>query len=157
MTLRILGIAVFAFALSAGFFAATTKAQDGEAKDILELINKERAKKDLVPLKWDNRLGKAAKDYADSMAKSGKFSHRDKQGRTVTDRVRDQKVEAADIGENIYQASDDEDLPKNAVRDWMKSPGHRANILSKKWESTGIGIAKDKRGVVFITQVFMHE
>jgi uncharacterized protein YkwD len=138
-------------------FAAPAKAQDDDAKEILALINKERSEKHLAPLKWDDRLGKAAKDYADSMAKSGKFSHRDKQGRTVSDRVRDQKVKAADIGENIYQTSDSKNLAKNAVHDWMKSPGHRANILSNTWETTGIGVAKAKNGVVYITQVFVRE
>ena len=138
-------------------FAAPVNAQDDAAQEILELINKERAKKKLKPLKWDDRLGKAAKDYAESMAKSGKFSHKDKNGRTVSDRVRDQHVEAADIGENIYQASDSKDLAKNALRDWMKSPGHRANILSNTWETTGIGVAKARNGVVYITQVFVRE
>lgn len=137
--------------------AAPANAQGDAAKEIHELINKERAKKNLAPLKWDDRLAKAAKDYAASMAKSGRFSHRDKAGRTVADRVRDQKVEAADIGENIYQGSDSKSIVKNAVRDWMRSPGHRANILSATWETTGIGVVKAKNGVVYITQVFVRE
>src|SRR6185369_16837206 len=44
--------------------------------------------------------------------------------------------------------------PKEVVKSWMDSPGHRENILNKKYTELGIGIAADKNGELYYTQVF---
>lgn len=41
-------------------------------------------------------------------------------------------------GENIARG---QTTPAQVVRDWMNSPGHRANIMSKNFKEIGIGIA----------------
>ncbi len=38
-------------------------------------------------------------------------------------------------------------------RNWMKSPGHRDNIL-KTWNYTGVGVAVCPDGTIFATQLF---
>jgi uncharacterized protein YkwD len=38
---------------------------------------------------------------------------------------------------------------------WIKSPGHRKNILGG-YNLTGIGIAKDKQGKLYYTQMFLR-
>jgi uncharacterized protein YkwD len=43
--------------------------------------------------------------------------------------------------------------PKEVVTGWLKSPGHRKNIEGK-FTLTGIGVAKDKAGTIFFTQIF---
>lgn len=42
---------------------------------------------------------------------------------------------------------------KEAVSKWQLSPGHRQNLLGR-YRFTGIGIAKDKDGRIYYTQVF---
>ncbi len=50
----------------------------------------------------------------------------------------------------------DEEVVSAAVEGWMNSPGHRANILNKQYNQTGVGIAKI--GDYFIiTQVFIKK
>jgi uncharacterized protein YkwD len=38
----------------------------------------------------------------------------------------------------------------------MASPGHRANILDGKFTRTGVGVAVDADGTVYVTQVFLR-
>ncbi len=47
---------------------------------------------------------------------------------------------------------------KNAeivVQEWLKSPGHRQNIRGN-YNLTGIGIARDERGRIYYTQMFVR-
>ena len=44
------------------------------------------------------------------------------------------------VGENIAWGSYDYATPRSIVRSWMHSPGHRANILSRRFREIGIGI-----------------
>jgi len=38
---------------------------------------------------------------------------------------------------------------------WMNSPGHRNNILSPAYTDLGVGVAKDKNGNLYWTQLFI--
>jgi uncharacterized protein YkwD len=42
---------------------------------------------------------------------------------------------------------------KEVVKQWKGSPGHRRNMLGK-YKYIGIGIATDRRGHIYYTQVF---
>ena len=44
--------------------------------------------------------------------------------------------------------------PEDAIKGWMGSPGHRANILQKNTREIGLGIARDDGGTVYYTAVF---
>lgn len=43
---------------------------------------------------------------------------------------------------------------KNVVAAWMRSSGHRANLLSSKMRLIGVGAVQDKNGVWWVSQVF---
>ena len=38
---------------------------------------------------------------------------------------------------------------------WMNSPGHRSNIMSATYNQIGVGLAKNKNGVCYWTQMFI--
>ncbi|GHU38854.1 hypothetical protein FACS1894105_13200 [Clostridia bacterium] len=42
-----------------------------------------------------------------------------------------------------------------AMKSWMNSPGHRANILSRTVTEIGVGAAKTSNGTLYFTQMFM--
>ncbi|MBK5117578.1 MAG: hypothetical protein JJE23_11745, partial [Thermoleophilia bacterium] len=44
------------------------------------------------------------------------------------------------LGENIAYGFGSQSSPKLIVKAWMKSSGHRANILNRSFEHIGIGI-----------------
>jgi uncharacterized protein YkwD len=58
-------------------------------------------------------------------------------------------------GENIARIETRGDPAARAVAGWMKSPGHRENILSPRFTSTGVGACRSGRAVYF-TQVFIR-
>ena len=38
---------------------------------------------------------------------------------------------------------------------WMNSSGHRANILNANFNQIGVGVARDNRGTLYWTQMFI--
>ena len=67
--------------------------------DLLKLHNRERRDDGEKPLKLNNKLTEAAQEYADYLAKSGKFSHTAKG--TMSSRVKDAGYKPRAVGENI--------------------------------------------------------
>ncbi|RUR12193.1 hypothetical protein ELY15_05865 [Legionella sp. km772] len=43
---------------------------------------------------------------------------------------------------------------QEVVKGWLSSPGHRGNILGN-YNFMGIGIARDGRGRIYFTQIFI--
>jgi uncharacterized protein YkwD len=112
---------------------------DAFGRQVVELTNRERQVKGLSPLKPQATLQKAAQWLADDMAKESYFSHADSLGRDFSTRLRNFGYENfTAMAENIgFGASD----PAKAVANWMKSPGHRANILNPELTEIGVGYA----------------
>lgn len=125
-------------------------------KKILDLVNEERRKRRLTSLVWDSKLASLARSYSSKMARENFFGHKDKQGSTLIQRAKDFNITNwSGIGENLYSCKGYDDPTEPAVSGWMKSPGHRSNMLNNSWKSTGIGIAKASDGKIYVTQVFM--
>ena len=40
--------------------------------------------------------------------------------------------------------------------DWMNSPGHRKNLLDPDAKVIGIGVARNRKGSIYLTQNFGH-
>jgi uncharacterized protein YkwD len=120
-------------------------------RQVLELTNKERKKAGLKPLKPNPVLFAVARGHSANMAKKGEMKHK-LDGKEVDARADDAGYDFASIGENI--AKGEEATPKEVMKGWMKSKGHRENILAAKYQEIGIGIAEGKEKVLYYTQVF---
>jgi len=108
------------------------------ARQILTLVNIERAKVGVDPLTWNDSLGRAAQDYSCIMAFDDFFAHFDPNtGDGPAERVTDAGYEFFGVGENLAAG---QTSAAEAVEDWMNSPGHRENLLSAEWRETGIGV-----------------
>jgi uncharacterized protein YkwD len=123
--------------------------RDEEA--ILKLTNDLRAKEKLPPLKPNAMLFEAARAHSKNMADQGKMAHvlDDKE---PTDRVSATGYKRAYVGENIVGGQ--QLSPRVAFKFWVDSEPHKKNLLGDKFEDIGIGIARDKKGDVYYTQVF---
>lgn len=100
------------------------------------LVNNERVKVGLQPLKIDNSIRAVARLHSIDMAKNGYFSHVGINGKTPADRMTDGGVNFWLAGENIALAPSYE----LAEIGFMNSPKHRDNILDPKFGRIGIGI-----------------
>jgi hypothetical protein len=109
-------------------------------QQVLDLTNQERAKNGLAPLKGNAELNYAADKYAEVMAQRHVLSHTGPDGSTPRDRAKAVGFEAQTIGENIAVG---QKTPEQVVDAWMKSPGHRANILNPRYTEIGVGFDKN--------------
>ena len=128
----------------------------GIAKQVLELINRERAARRLKPLSPNVRLGAAAWLHSREMYQRRYFSHRspNRLSASFTDRIRNAGVvKHGAAGENIAMTHLSRDVATRLVQMWMASPGHRANILHKDFQFSGLGIFGDG-DYIYATHVF---
>jgi uncharacterized protein YkwD len=123
---------------------------------IFDLINEKRAENGLPELKWSEEVAKVARLHSQNMANSKFFSHQGLDGLRVDDRAYSLGVKRwQSIGENIASNRGFGSPTEVAVDAWMRSPGHRGNILNNLWQETGIGVAVDNDGKYYFTQVFL--
>lgn len=120
---------------------------------IFDLVNSERRHQGLPALVYNQRLDRMAKIQAQNMARFQKMAHVIPESSlpTLTDRARDSGYAYARLAENValgYPSAE------TVVEGWMASKGHRANILQRDVEETGIGIARSSAGGIYYCQVF---
>jgi uncharacterized protein YkwD/uncharacterized membrane protein required for colicin V production len=128
-------------------FRATKTVPDTEAETaMLRLVNAERRRRGLSPLKMDEKLRQVARQHSRDMLARGYFAHQDPEGRSPFDRMRAAGIRYRAAGENLALAPDVE----TAHTGLMNSPGHRANILNRAFGKVGIGaIRADPYGIMF--------
>jgi uncharacterized protein YkwD len=124
---------------------------DLEAK-MLQLVNEERTKQDLPPLKPDPELTIVARAHSKDMFSRGYFAHLTPDGKTPFDRMRTAGVRFMAAGENLALGQT-LTICHNGL---MNSPGHRANILDKSYGRLGIGILDGGMHGLMVTQNFRN-
>jgi len=111
---------------------------------VLCLHNEERAARGMGKLRENVRLRRAASGHARSMVARGFFNHVGPGGVTMTDRIRRagyvRGAHAWTVGENIAWGTGTLATVAEIHEAWMRSPGHRANILRRDFREIGIGI-----------------
>ena len=121
---------------------------DALREEVLLLVNKERAAARLPALTMNRTLQNAAQAYAEDMTKSTLFSHTDPKGRGSLERIRaaGYLTPPCDCawryrtGENLGRG---QTTPVQVLKDWMKSPLHRKNMLDPGFKEMGIGNVGD--------------
>ena len=145
------------------------------AQKIHLLVNAERTKIGLAPLKYDAVLAGIAESHSRDMLQRNYFDHVSPEGRTFIYRY---QVAGYDCeithqnqlytgGENLgqtyvykskyssglisdYRSMDE--IAEQIVQGWMDSPTHRSNVLHDYWQNEGIGVAIQPDDKVYVTQ-----
>lgn len=123
--------------------------------DIIDATNAERIKNGLEPLKRNTKLDTSATVKVKDMITLQYFEHESPSGTTVSDLGELVGYDYIVMGENL--ALGNFANGKELVAAWMASPGHRANILSKKFQEIGVYAAEatyNGRSVWFAVQHF---
>jgi uncharacterized protein YkwD len=115
-----------------------------EAK-VLKLTNARRKAHGRKPLTAAACPDRLAEHWTRHMARTHDFEHQS------LDPFFD-CVHAHTAGENIAFGYE---TPRALVRGWMRSPGHRANILSRSFHRIGISGWRDAGGRTYATQDFI--
>lgn len=136
--------------LAAGFLTTSFKTgrSSGIVDDVLTYTNEFRASRGLKALTPNEALNRIAQKHSENMS-SGKvkFGH---DGFSKRNAAAQKQLSIHYFAENVAYG-----VPtgQEAVNLWKNSEGHRANMLGK-YAQIGIGVAKDKQGRIFYTQVF---
>ena len=122
-----------------------------EAEAVLNLVNKERAKAGLKPLKMSEELRSIANLKAKDMAENNYFSHTSQTYGTPFDMLQQFGVHYSAAGENIAAG---QRTPEEVMNAWLNSSGHRANILNKNFDTLGVGIYEGGAYGIYWVQLF---
>jgi uncharacterized protein YkwD len=122
---------------------------------VLYWVNAERIQRGLRPLKQAEDLAVIARAFSRDMVARGFFGHTDPDGHSVTHRVERGGINWRGVAENIARNRGYADPAHAAVTEWMKSEGHRRNILDDGYRETGVGVAIAADQTYYFTQVFL--
>lgn len=121
------------------------------AKQVATLVNEERAKVGLAPLTLDVTISKAATTRSKEIQTS--FSHTRPNGSSFSTVLKENGISYKGSGENIAWG---QKTPKEVMKAWMNSDGHRANILNKNYTKIGVGYVQNSAGTAYWTQLFTY-
>lgn len=126
------------------------KAQENE---VIRLVNVERSKRGLPALKANWELARVARYKSQDMINKNYFSHTSPTYGSPFAMMESFGIRYTSAGENIAYG---QQTPQEVMNAWMNSTGHRNNILSSSFSEIGVGLAKNKNGVCYWTQMFIR-
>jgi hypothetical protein len=115
-----------------------------EAWQIVALANQARAQAGAGALEWDPALAEAARQHCLTMVAEGPISHRYGGEADVAGRAGQAGAHFSLIEENVAIGPS----PAAIHAGWMRSPDHRANLLSPDVDRVGVAIVAS-RGVLY--------
>jgi hypothetical protein len=138
-----------ALAVSFALTAPLAQAQSDDRASMLSWINAARAAEGIGALAGDARLDAVADAHARDMATQGFFSHTSPTTQGPGERAAAANIDFRHLAENIAMNQH----ARAAHEALLRSPGHRANLLSPNLRRVGLGFARGPQGL-YVTQLF---
>jgi len=111
-------------------------------------LNALRLAHGLAPLRVSASLSAAANAHSTQMARVGYFSHDSANGASFSSRIAMfytvRGYRSWTVGENLLWASPDVGALR-ALKLWLASPPHRANLLNPRWREVGLAAVHARR------------
>ena len=151
MLATMVGLAAAAAAPSSATPAGVSAPVSLDALDtgVIQQVNVIRRQHGLAPVKLNQSLAEAATSHSDEMASDGYFDHASFDGTAFWKRIGRWYGSGGytywSVGENLLWSSAETDAPK-ALRLWMASKPHRANILNAGWREVGVSAVHIAQG-----------
>ena len=128
---------------AAGTGRSRARAAMAQLEDaVVDRMNQIRRQHGLRPLRANGSLRTAAIAHSKDMGRRGYFEHDSISGTPFWRRIErfypSRGFRSWTVGENLLWGTDTYNAAF-AVREWMNSPPHRENILSRQWREVGIG------------------
>lgn len=122
--------------------SGSTARQTALETGLVREINDVRREHGLKPLAASAKLTAAAVQHTREMGVDGYFEHESFDSTAFWKRIErwypSRGFRSWSVGENLLYSAPDVDNAGSGVDDWMSSPGHRANLLSRTWREIGI-------------------
>ena len=121
--------------------------------EVVRLVNIERARAGLQPLAQNWEVSRVARYKSQDFINRNYFAHNSPTYGTPFEMLTSFGILFSAAAENIARG---QSSPAAVMNTWMNSAGHRANILSTLYNQIGVGVARDSRGTLFWTQMFIR-
>lgn len=109
---------------------------------VVDRMNRVRRSHGLRPLRLNQKLSAAADFHSRDMGRRGYFEHDSISGTPFWRRIErfypSRGFRSWTVGENLLWGTNSYGAAF-AIREWMDSPPHRENMLSRSWREVGIG------------------
>jgi uncharacterized protein YkwD len=123
-------------------------------QQIFQKVNVARDENQAPQLSWKEELASEARRHAGNMAARRFFSHEDPKRGDISKRLDTSGINWSRCAENIYREQGLPNPADDAVQAWLRSSGHRKNMLDGGFAETGVGIAAQPDGTIYVVQVF---
>ena len=120
---------------------------------VVTLVNQERAKAGLAPLKTNAKLAGVAERKAEDLRDKNYFAHNSPTYGSPFDMMKQFGITYTSAGENIAKG---QKTPAEVMNGWMNSPGHKANIMNANYTEIGVGYVTDSNGTTYWVQHFIR-
>jgi uncharacterized YkwD family protein len=121
--------------------------------EVIRLVNVERSKVGRPALVENGEVSRIARIKSEDFIKNNYFSHNSPTYGTPFDMLRSFKIAYTAAAENIASG---QRTAAEVMNSWMNSSGHRANILSSTYNQIGVGVARNNKGNLYWTQIFIR-
>lgn len=118
--------------------SAAPQEEEDYAQQVLELVNKARLEAGVAALELDEALSQAAAVRAAEGVAS--FSHTRPDGTKYKTAITQLGLEPGYLGENLATG---QETAEGVMESWLKSEGHRANILNPNYQKIGVARAEN--------------
>jgi hypothetical protein len=140
-----------ALALAGGRREPILDLDSGAEHELAERINHSREEQGLPKLEWSRQLAEAARTHSLEMANRRQLTHRFPEEPELRQRVSSTGLRFDLVGENVGRSGDVDSMHEG----FLRSPGHRANILEPRANAVGVGAVR-LGDELFVTEDFAH-
>jgi uncharacterized protein YkwD len=114
--------------------------EDPAIREFVSLVNAKRLSAGCPELKWDNRIAAVAQGHSRDMVSRHFFSHTNPEGKDPFERLKKSNLLFSAAAENIALG---QHTGKEVFETWLRSSGHRKNMLNCRYTRHGVGRTRD--------------
>ncbi|MCG6535060.1 MAG: CAP domain-containing protein [Syntrophales bacterium LBB04] len=105
------------------------------------MVNAKRLSAGCPKLKWDDRVAAVAREHSRDMVSRHFFSHTNPEGKDPFERLKESNLPFSAAAENIALGPR---TGKEVYDIWIRSSGHRENMLNCRYTRHGVGRTEDR-------------
>lgn len=135
-------------AAAAAAATASSLTASSVATEVVRLVNIERAKRGLKPVTINGKLTAAADGHSAYQARIGRLTHTSANRSNAGKRMTAAGYSWSRWGENVAYGYA---TPAAVMKAWMRSAGHRANILNARFTEIGVSAVASAKGTLYWT------
>lgn len=121
--------------------------------EVIRLVNVERSKANVPALSANNELSRIARIKSNDFINNNYFSHTSPTYGSPFEMLKSFGVNYTAAAENIASG---QRSAAEVMNTWMNSSGHKANIMNSTYNQIGVGVARDNKGTLYWTQLFIR-